>query len=43
MHEIGIAVPSEQQLYGNGIVMGNKNNIIINRMDGSLSVTGFNF
>lgn len=43
MHEIGIADPSEQQLYGNGIVMGNKNNVIINRMDGSLSVTGFNF
>lgn len=43
MHEIGIAVPSEQQLYGNGIVMGNKNNVIINRMDGSLSITGFNF
>lgn len=42
MHEIGIADPSEQQLYGNGIVMGNKNNVIINRMDGSLSVTGFN-
>ncbi|MCB6610318.1 hypothetical protein V3C10_00945 [[Clostridium] symbiosum] len=43
VHEIGIADPSEQQLYGNGIVMGNKNNVIINRMDGSLSVTGFNF
>lgn len=43
VHEIGITDPSEQQLYGNGIVMGNKNNVIINRMDGSLSVTGFNF
>ena len=43
VHEIGIAEPSEQQIYGNGIVMGNKNNVIINRMEGSLSITGFNF
>ena len=43
VHEIGIADPAGQQIYGNGIVMGNRNNIIINRMHGSLAVTGFNF
>ena len=43
VHEIGIADPVGQQIYGNGIVMGNRNNIIINRMHGSLAVTGFNF
>ena len=43
VHEIGIADPAGQQIYGNGIVMGNRNNIIFNRMHGSLAVTGFNF
>ena len=42
VHEIGIAEPAEQQIYGNGIVMGNRNNIVINRMNGSLAVTGLN-
>ena len=43
VNEIGIAYTAGQQIYGNGIVMGNRNNIIINRMHGSLAVTGFNF
>lgn len=43
VHEIGIADPAKQQLYGNGIVMGNKNNVIINRIDGALAITGFIF